>query len=394
MKILLLNDAATPSGGAEILTIALREEFRARGNDARIFASSARYGTQPVDADFQCFGTTGSMRTVNRVFNQSAYRQLRKVLYEFKPDIVHVRMFMTQLSPLILPLLKSVPSIYHATWHEVICPTGLKLLPDGSMCNDRAGRACYRNGCLSLQAWPLLTLQQQLWRRWKGVFDRIVANSYAIKRALEAEDIDSVEVIYNGVPNRPVRPPLNDPPTIGYCGRLSREKGVDVLVGAFATVLQSQPNCQLIIVGEGDARNGLQRQIDDACIGDRVTLHGQIERDQVEQLLKAVWVQSVPSRCREGFGLVAAESMMRGTAVVASRAGGLAEVVDDGKTGWLVAPGDQHALASALLKVIGDRQHAEELGRAGRKRAMSLFSQTGFVESFLELYSEIRRHGS
>jgi len=110
MKILLLNDAATPGGGAEIMTIALREELRNCGHDARIFASSVQYGSQESVADYSCFGTTSNLRSINRVYNLSAYSKLKRVLKEFKPDVVHVRMFFTQLSPSILPLLYSVPS--------------------------------------------------------------------------------------------------------------------------------------------------------------------------------------------------------------------------------------------------------------------------------------------
>src|SRR5438552_4677567 len=132
MRILLVNDAATPSGGAELLSIALRDELRARHHDARLFASSARYGPGESQADYSCFGTISSLRTLNRVANISAYRRLRSVLEEFRPEVVHVRMFLTQLSPLILPLLRDVPSVYHATWYETICPTGLKILPNGS----------------------------------------------------------------------------------------------------------------------------------------------------------------------------------------------------------------------------------------------------------------------
>ncbi|MEO2034331.1 MAG: glycosyltransferase family 4 protein, partial [Planctomycetaceae bacterium] len=340
MKILLLNDAATPSGGAEILTMGLRDQFCERGHDARLFASSAVYGHGVADADYLCAGTTGSLRTVNRVANLSAYRKLRNVLSQFQPDVVHVRMFMTQLSPLILPLLKRVPSIYHATWNEVVCPTGLKMLPDGSLCGDQAGRVCYRNGCLSAKAWPLLMLQQRMFRHWESAFDRVVANSHAIKASLEHEGVTCDRVIYNGVPVGSRRPPLVDPPTIGYCGRLSSEKGVDVLVDAFAKVLKIQPNCQLLIVGDGDQREPIWQRVNDAGVAKHVTMLGQVNPSSVERLLNPVWVQAVPSKCREGFGLVAAEAMMRGTTVVASNAGGLAEVVDGGQTGSLVPPGD------------------------------------------------------
>jgi hypothetical protein len=138
MKILLVNDMAVPTGGAELMTLTLRQELQARGHDARIFASTALDTSHALFADYTCFGTTSSWRTANRVINMSACWQLGRVLKQFRPDVVHVRMFLTQLSPTILPLLRRVPSLYHATWYETICPTGLKLLPDRSICHEKS----------------------------------------------------------------------------------------------------------------------------------------------------------------------------------------------------------------------------------------------------------------
>ena len=118
-------------------------------------------------------------------------------------------------------------------------------------------------------------------------------------------------------------------------------------------------------------------------------MRGQLTRAEMEEALAPAWVQAVPSRCVEGFGLVAAVAMMRGTAVIASRAGGLAEVVEDGYAGFLVNPGDQDALAAALLLLLQNRDAAEAFGTAARQRALSLFSQETCAEAFLGLYRAI-----
>jgi len=107
----------------------------------------------------------------------------------FQPDVVHVKIFLTQLSPLILPLLKDVPSLYHVVWYQAICPVGMKTLPDGTACQVRAGVVCYRNRCLPLSYWLPRMLQVRLWRRWYHVFNLIVANSNAVKWRLMAEGI-------------------------------------------------------------------------------------------------------------------------------------------------------------------------------------------------------------
>lgn len=74
-------------------------------------------------------------------------------------------MFLSQLSPLILPLLRPVPTLYHATLSEAICPTGLKMLPDGSACHQPCGTVCLRNGCVSRPACAPLMLQLAAYRK-------------------------------------------------------------------------------------------------------------------------------------------------------------------------------------------------------------------------------------
>src|SRR5207249_3095669 len=165
----------------------------------RLFASSAGGNGVPSLADYTCFGTASKFRTLLQSANPWAFVALRRVLAEFQPDVVHVKMFLTQLSPLILPLLKRVPSICHVVWYRPICPLGTKVLPDGSSCYSPPGAVCYRSGCLPLRDWIPLMLQMKLWRQWRGVFDVIVANSQATKRRLVREGIEPVQVIYNGV---------------------------------------------------------------------------------------------------------------------------------------------------------------------------------------------------
>jgi glycosyltransferase involved in cell wall biosynthesis len=389
MKILLVNDAATTGGGAEVLTIAIRDELRGRGHDARLFASTAAYGPGPMHADYSCYGTLSMLRTVNRVANVAANIRLRAALDEFDPDVVHVRMFLTQLSPLILPLLRDVPTVYHATWYETICPTGLKVLPSGSACCEPAGWACRRNRCVSRRAWPLLMTQLVLYRHWRHVFDRIIVNSEAGAAMLRSYGVHPVEVIENGVPLQPPRPPLTSPPTIGFAGRLSREKGVDVLLRAFADVRNVLPDARLLIAGDGGERAAIEHLIAELDLGSRVSMLGHLHQAELERCLGPAWVHAVPSRPPETFGLTAAEAMMRGTAVVASDVGGLPAVVEHQRTGLLVPSADVPALAHALMRLLQDRALAEEMGQAGRQRAVASFSQSTFVDRLITVYSSL-----
>lgn len=389
MKILLINDTAVPIGGAESTTHALRDGLRARGHDARVFATSALCDQHSSFADYTCFGTVSHLRTLNRVINVSAVLKLRRVLNEFVPDVVHVRMFLTQLSPLILPLLQNVPSLYHATWYETICPTGEKLLPHGAICQDMAGAACRRNGCLSLKAWPLLMAQLKLLQRWRNVFDVIVANSTYVRQLLVENDSGPVEVVWNGVPVQPARIPLSLPPTVSYAGRLTQSKGVDILLRAFVPVVREHPAARLLIAGDGPERTRLETLVDQLDLTGNVSMLGHLSQRALGRQLSSTWVRVLPSRWAEPFGVAAAEAMMRGTAVVASRSGGLTDIVQDHKTGFLVTPNDPAAFAEALVTLLSNRELAEEMGTAARTAALEKFSVNTMATQFEQLYQRM-----
>jgi glycosyltransferase involved in cell wall biosynthesis len=389
MRILLVNDYAAPNGGAEVGLLTLRDGLRQRGHDARVFATRARPSGGTSFADYECLGTTSRLRTLLQTTNPFAAVELRRALDEFRPDVVHVRIFLTQLSPLILPVLANVPTLYHVVWYRPICPIGTKLLPDGTICASPAGNVCYRSGCLPLHDWAPLMLQMRLWRRWRPAFDLVVANSKAVKRRLLAEGIGPVQVVWNGVPVVPARPPLASPPTVAFAGRLVREKGADVLLDAFARVRHELPAARLLVAGDGPERRALGQSVIELGLAEHVTQLGNVPRADLEAALAPAWVQAVPSRWAEPFGLVAAESMMRGTAVVASRTGGLAEVVHDEGTGVLVPPGDTAALADALLRLLRDRDVAEAMGHEGREVALRTFGETRYVDRFVELYDSL-----
>lgn len=393
MRILLVNDYAMPQGGAEILLLNLRTALRDRGHDARLFASNA--GDRGADnlADYTCFGTTSRFRTLLQTVNPWAALRLRKVLAEFKPDVVHVKMFLTQLSPLILPVLRTFPCLYHVVWYRPICPLGTKMLPDRTVCRVAPGLVCRQTGCLPWRDWFLLMFQLKLWRRWRDVFDLIIANSAHVRARLLAEGIGPVKVVHNAVsPSRP-RSAFSAAPTIAFAGRLVKEKGVDILLRAFAVVREQIPTATLVICGDGPERDSLARLVEELHLNG-VSLAGFCDSERVEQILRDAWVVVVPSVWEEPFGHVALEAMMNGVAVVASDSGGLPEFVSDGKEGFLCPPADVHALATALIKICGDRRLAERLGAAAYQRASEQMNESALVDELLALYRSICRQGA
>lgn len=390
MKILLVNDYGTVTAGAERITRDLRDAFRHRGHEVRVFTSRAQLIAGDSMADATCFGTTSRMQTCSSTFNPSAYFALRSELRRFQPDVVQVHMFLWQLSPQILRLLRDVPSVYYAMTYKAVCPTGLKWLPSGVGCNVKAGIACLRNDCITLPGFAPLMLQQQSWRAQRGSFSAIVACSHAVKTSLEREDIKVAEVIWPGTSVVPERASFQQPPTVTFAGRLVREKGVDILIRAFRQVRDTLPDVRLLIAGSGPEEKALRALVAALGLDQSVELHGQLAEMALNTLLLRAWVHAVPSRWAEPFGLTATESMMRGSAVVASQVGGLTESVEHGISGMHVPPGDVPALAHAIHSIVSNRAVAETMGHAARIRAQTEFSTETTTERFEALYRTLR----
>ena len=136
----------------QVLT--LRDAFRDRGHDVRLFASDAEMLPGfAQEADAVCHGRNDIAQVALQTLNPFAWRSLQKEISAFRPDVVHIRSFLWQLSPLILPLLKSVPVLDVAPTYKEICPNGLKLRPSGDVCTTPSGPVCRQEHCVSAKTY-------------------------------------------------------------------------------------------------------------------------------------------------------------------------------------------------------------------------------------------------
>jgi glycosyltransferase involved in cell wall biosynthesis len=392
MKILLVNDYGDLNGGAEVIVRNLRNTLRARGHEVLVFASSAGPRTESFFADETGYGTTSRWRTLVQTVNYRAARALRRVLSRFRPDVIHVNLYLTQLSPLILREFREIPSVYYAQWYRAICPLGTRRRPTGETCDTAPGVVCLHTGCLPLRDWPLLALQRQLDQAWGNRFTRVAAISQAVARRLTqfgAPHLRNPEVIYPGIEVASPRPNLTTQPTIVTAGRLVPEKGIDVLIRAFAKIANRHPQAQLIVLGDGPLMASMQYLAAELKVGDRVIFRGQVSHSETLATFRSAWVTCVPSLWEEPFGMTAAEAQMHGTAVIASGTGGLAEIVVESETGFLVRPGDVDTLAARLQSIVADRDLAWSLGVRGRQRAEECFSLCASAARFENLYAAI-----
>jgi len=185
-------------------------------------------------------------------------------------------------------------------------------------------------------------------------------------RRLGARD---VRVVPNGVELPEDVGPEAEPPEILFAGRLSREKGILELV-------EAARGHELVVAGDGP----LRAQVPQA--------RGWLPHEELERLYDRAAVVACPSH-REGFGVVCAEAMAHGRAVVASDVGGLRDLVVDGETGLLVPPGDVPALRSALERLLADPELRRRLGAAGRERARERFSWDRVTDATLQAYRDV-----
>ncbi len=235
---------------------------------------------------------------------------------------------------------------------------------------------------------------QSLGGRVLRAADRIVGCSrFATSRAKQLiPDLDKRMItILNGL-QATSRPPTQLPdgsPQIVGIGRLEPHKGFDVLLGALPEVFARSCEAEVTIVGDGSERDRLRSLTEEYGLDDRVQIVGPVPAESVTQWIDTARVVVVPTLYAEGFGLVAAEAGQRGRPVVASRTGGLPEIVEDGMSGYLVEPGNVHGLAHALIRLVSDLELARRLGSAGQAVVQDRLSWKRYVDEYEILYQDV-----
>lgn len=174
--------------------------------------------------------------------------------------------------------------------------------------------------------------------------------------------------------------------TVGFLGRLEKQKGVEYLVRAAAVVRGQNRNVRFLIAGDGTLRTRLEELSRALGVEDSIEFVGWASN--VAQFLRRIDILAMPSLW-EAFGLSVGEGMAMGKPVIASRIEGLCEVVEEDKTGFLVAPADPQALARAILQLADDPARRLALGRQGRVRVEERFTLDLMVARHEEFYERL-----
>jgi glycosyltransferase involved in cell wall biosynthesis len=403
MKLLLYSHSFAPNvGGVETVVMSLARglaELRTVNNRPLFDLTVA---TETPAGDFDDASLPFS------VVRQPGVLALRRLIGD--ADVIHLAG--PVLLPLFLARLARKPVALEHHGYQAICPNGLLLhQPDGSVCpgHFQAGRYGKCVSCQAAQMSWFRSLVSVLLMFPRNALARRASRNLAItNHVLKRHNLPHSQVIYYGIDasseassddGSPVRPAadqaLSSPPkkmTFAFVGRLVPEKGLPVLLAATSILHREGFDFALLLVGDGPERQRLEATITQTGLTDVVHITGFLRGDALAQVLNDVSVVVMPSVWEETAGLAAIEHMMRGHLVIASKIGGLGEVVGD--SGITCRAGDPEDLARCMKDVLQNPAKTVALGHHARERAKSLFLRERMIADHRRIYQEISRSGT
>lgn len=394
MKILQVISYGYLAGGAEKSVFLLQQKLQERGHEVKVVASShgqddpVQHFSDVTFAEIDAPTASFASKIVRHLWHQPAYQTIKTVVASFKPDVVHFHT-MGQLSPSALFAIGNVPGVLtvHGPEEYVrgILQWGLpKQLFSG-------GKVATQNLTPLGKAYYLYFgfLQRPLYvRGFKKHLKAIIAPSQYMAGVLKKECLGvPICQVYNGI-TLPKQHPLPSSRQLLYVGRLEHVKGVDVLLRAMPTVVKVLPNVHLYIVGDGAARAELEAFVAQKQLQNNVTFYGWLEGQVVCDKYRQCTAVIIPSVWPENLPTVCMEALATGRLVIGSKTGGIPELVQDGATGSVVAPGDVGALAKAIIGTLSrsDLVAASDACAASAQQ----FAITPFVERLEDVYQTIR----
>lgn len=228
--------------------------------------------------------------------------------------------------------------------------------------------------------------------------DHYIAISRAVRDVLIEGGVDPnrISIVHSGVevrredrPAPDIRAEFRLPPAvriIGTVGALVDHKGYRYLIEAAPAIMQNAPEAKLVLVGDGELRTDLESLASQCGVENAIIFSGY--RPDAHALLGQFDIFAAPSHM-EGLNTSILDAMMLGRPVVATTAGGIPEIIEDGKTGLLVPPGNPRALAAAIVDLLRDPEKAERLALAGHKKAVEEFTAERMVEGTIAVYERL-----
>lgn len=385
MRVLLINDVGTLHGGAETMISLLSIELIRRGHDVLVLAGDGPSSGRTL-ADERYRTLAGSpLGSFMYIGNPFAVYKLWRVLKTFRPDIIHLHN-VSQASPFIFWLLRHHRTLLTIHDHTVFDPTRLNDVPMLVPYERPLQGYFIRHRTLR---WYGERLRFWLYRRFlKHLAVALACSQFYQRCAVESHLFPRVELLPNGIV-LPAQSPIVQRKHLLFVGRLTAVKGVETLVAALPAIIAQHPEVQARIVGDGDLAEILQQQIEQAGLTSHVELLGHQDAAAVQRHYAWSTAVIMPSIYPENFGLVCIEAMATGRVVVASRVGGLAELIQDGVTGYMVKAADQQSLADTVNALLAlDAPDLQTMATAARETA-ERYAFDQYINRTLQLYASL-----
>ena len=358
MKILMVNKFLYPRGGCETYMLQLAEELKAKGHQVEYFGMydekntvGNSLGLYTANMDFHSKGLARFLYPFKIIYSTEAKRKLGKVLDDFKPDVVHMNNINFQLTPSVIYAVKkrNIPLVQTVHDYQMICPNHL-LYSFGEVkpCERCIGGSkfnCVKYGCIhGSKAKSLIGAVEaklyEILKTYKKVDLYICPSRFLEEKLLAASDLyqGKTLTVHNFIEKKKLPEKMKpEKPYVAFASRLSKEKGVTLLCEA-AKML---PDYSFLVAGSGP---------DGECLKDvpNITMKGFLTGDELISLMANAKVMLLPSVWYENCPLSILETHSFGVPVITMNSGGMAELVEDGKTGVLIQEPTPEAVAEAI----------------------------------------------
>jgi len=407
MKILVCNKFYRPVGGPETIVFDTVRELNALGHAAIPFAMAhpdnleSEYSQYFVsNVDYNVRQAKGVRRLIKEaadiVYSAEARRKIEKLIADTQPDIAHAHNIYHQLSPSILSALKraNIPTVLTLHDGKLLCANML-FLKNGEVCEKCAGRKFYHgviNKCVKdSYAGSFLCCVEETLHRWLGMYERnvdlFITPSHFLKRKMVEHgrlNENQVEVLHNYADTKSFTPNYDLGGYGLFVGKIEAFKGVLTLLRACKEI----PDFEIRLAGRGSLHEEGQRIADAEGLTKVKFLGFQTGSDLNRQLQESRFVV-LPAEWYENCPMVILEAFSAGKPVIASKMGGIPELIDHGTDGLLFEAGNAEELASCMRQLAENPELASEMGKRGRAKMEERFSIEVYVQSLLSIYDRV-----